>query len=173
MIRHSKSQRHVDGSELTSLPPNNIQWQSLPLGRDSAAFTYQFVEELAARETQRRIDNGALRDGGDATPEERNQSAKLRGLLVALRKCCTDPKMLALPRLDAAMRALEDRVMLQRGAGGDDAIPALRGEEILQWLRQVGTNGQSGDRQTMNHQTDRSYAVETEATRKVRLAQHG
>ena len=39
MIRHSKSQRHVDGSELTSLPPNNIQWQSLPLGRDSAAFT--------------------------------------------------------------------------------------------------------------------------------------
>ena len=44
---------------------------------------------------------------------------------------------------------------------------------LLQWLRQVGTNGQSGDRQTMNHQTDRSYAVETEATRKVRLAQHG
>jgi hypothetical protein len=42
------------------------------------------------------------------------------------------------PRLDAAIRALERRVMLQPGAGGDDAIPKLRGEQILQWLRQVG-----------------------------------
>lgn len=139
MIRHSKSQRHLDGRKLTSLPANSIQWQGLPLGRSSAAYVYLFIEEFAASQVARRIERGALtRAEDEMDTAERKQMAKIRALLTMLRRACTDPRMIKPAELDAVIRVLESRgnvaAALANGTrgGGGNAIAKLNGEQILQ-----------------------------------------
>eukprot|EP01051_Picozoa_sp_SAG22_P008574 SAG22_NODE_662_length_8055_cov_5.450980_4_plen_268_part_00 len=131
----------------------------------------------------------------------------LRSLVTMLRKACTDPKLVELPRLDDAIRKLERRVGAggAGGAGGGGAnsrggfrggaageMERMNGKLILMWLRQVGRSGvekESANVQvsckalsfccastdflskavpflavSLSFKTDRTYAVETEAT---------
>ena len=170
LIRHSKSQRQLDGSKLTSLPANSIQWQGLPLGKGSAAYLYLFIEAFVASEVTRRVESGWGRDAQDKLGvDDKRCFQKLRGLMTMLRRTCTDPKLIELPALDDAIRKLERRVDEGDGAGVSanrhvHGLNKMSGKLILMWLRQVGRSQQ----ETANVQTDRSYAVETEATQKAR-----
>ena len=171
MIRHSKSQRHLDGSKLTSLPANSIQWQGLPLGKGSAAYLYLWIEAFVASELTRRVESGWGRGVLDQlNADDKRCFHKLRALMTMLRRACTDTKTIELPVLDDAIRKLERRVGEDFGGAnagqlGGGALRKMNGKLILMWLRQVGRSEHDGP---ANVQTDRSYAVETEASQKAR-----
>ena len=145
-------------------------YTGLPLGKGSAAYLYLWIEAFVASEVSRRVESGWGRGAAEQlNPDDKRCFFKLRGLMTMLRRVCTDTKLIELPVLDDAIRKLERRV--DEDVGGDAANAAqqgglrkMTGKLILMWLRQVGRSEQ----ETANVQTDRSYAVETEATKKAR-----
>ena len=45
MMRHTKSQRYLDGSPLVRIPSRSIEWRSVDLGDDR--LPYQYMESFA------------------------------------------------------------------------------------------------------------------------------
>ena len=174
MMRHSKSQTHVrDGSKLTALKPNCVQWQALPFPMDSSGYVYKYIECLLVKQLRKTFGqrSGTLREfehqlqGAAASSNERKLFMKFKQMLVMLQRCATHAALCDLKVLDLFIRSVERQqpaAAVTTAAG----IPRFLGEQVLTWLRQAGANAQSGG---LNYQTDRAYALEeTKAQREAR-----
>ena len=175
MMRHSKTQRYVDGRCLVSMPARTVEWRAFELTTDAEVYIHTYLEIFAADALHRFLGNP---DTASFHGMVRSANyGHVRSLLALISRMLTSPNTVVLRRLDHLRRMLVNPAMLQlhnqfhapyvnpfNGAGGggvDEGEPAeppvvrqMRVQEIVDELTMAG-GGRGGG---MNRDTQRTIA---------------
>jgi hypothetical protein len=149
MMRHSKSQRYIDGAPLVIMPHRAVEWRPVVLSR-AETLIYHYIESFAAEAVERFLGHSVQADAEDIA--EARDYRYVRSLVGILSRCCTHPGAVDLINLDHIRRFLLPQQRF--GAASDSGINkvvVLTPDAILSRVQSVGMGFMGG----LNHASHR------------------
>lgn len=145
MIRHSKSQRYLDGRPLLKIPSRTIEWRGFDITGSSEVYIQEYLAEFAASCVAKFLSRIERERDGSISFQKLARApnfALVKSLVALMSKALSSPGTLTLLHLDHLRRVLlaaDFGVILDEATKGKlGAIPLLPGMTALQILQSVG-----------------------------------
>ena len=148
MIRHTKSQRYVDGRPLVSIVSRTIEYRGVQLQQSSERYLFAYLESFAADSLEMFLKEAEERNEENPQPLARLKNFNMiKGLLSLISKCLTHPSIVSLTQLDHLRRILTStaaRKLREQLRDDEHPVPLMSVEQILHVVNSVGAGAGGG-----------------------------
>lgn len=168
MMRHSKSQRYIDGTPLVLMPHRAVEWRPVVMNR-TETLIYHYIDSFAAEAVKRFLRHAGAEGAADLA--QTRDYRYVRSLVGILSRCCTHPGAVDLTNLDHLRRfLLPNRPFGSATDDGLNKVVLLTPDAILSRVQSVGMGFMGG----LNYATQRVQAnvKDTEALERRREELH-
>ena len=171
MMRHSKSQRYVDGRPLVKMAPRTVEYKGFQLAIDEERYVLTYLQAFAADALRRFLDEARLLGAAAGPVSKAPMYMRVRSLLPLISRAITHTETISLQQLDHLRRIFNSsRAAMAKLVEGSD-VQILPAEVVLQILQGAG-QGALGGGASMNRSTNRALANTTSAQERERRQKH-